>query len=158
MDNNLLAVLENLLTQMYFHCDWAIYWDNSRNYIELIFQIPLCTPDNNLTDLELDQKPADAIYEFYVLFYDERVIEELTMTNVKAFPIDYHKGTPYGELYSIISYLRQLTAKARLQWYEFNQNRRDKFNIEWNQSDFERVRDNVIKTHRYAPSRVFFPR
>lgn len=160
MDNNILSVLESLMKESYFHCEWGIEWEEKQNYIDLLFQFNLENPyQESFTDHGDNQMNNEILpFEFRVIFYDSNLIESGGLEHIKEFPIDYQEGIYYGELFTIVKYLQKLTSKVRLAWREYILSDEEVFKIEWNEDDYIRLRQSLIDTHRYSRALVYLPR
>lgn len=159
--NNILKVVDKLIQENYFHCEWGIEWQEQRHYLEIIFQFQLNNSDQFvLQDVYQTIYRNDKVpFEVRVLLYDEDLVKVEAKHYIKTVPVDSDRGINYGELIAIIKYLKILTAEVPLKWREFTkQTEETHFNISWNETEYNRVKESLINTSRYSKSQVFFPK
>ncbi|MGO4927700.1 DUF3013 family protein [Fundicoccus sp. Sow4_D5] len=159
--NNILMVVDKLIQENYFHCEWGIEWQEQRHYLEIIFQFQL---DNSnqfvLQDVYQNVYKNDEVpFEVRVLIYDEDLVKVEAKHYITTVPVNSDRGIMYGELIAIIKYLKILTAEVPLKWREFmRQTEETRFNVFWNEDEFNKLRESLINTSRYSESQVFFPK
>lgn len=158
--NNLLVVVDKLIKENYFHCEWGIEWREQRHYLELIFQFSLPNPNHfELIDIygnQYNQNPVP--FEVRAIIYDEELIKVEGKHYLKTVPVSRDTGIMYGELFALIRYLKVLTAEVPLKWTEYLANiPTTRFSIEWREDEFQKMRETLVNTSRYSESQVFFP-
>lgn len=148
------------MKESYFHCEWAIHWEERENIIKIIFQIHL---DNDEQKQLIDSHGKSLnsqrfVYEMEVALYNSRVLKVGGERYLTAIPVDDIEGVAYGEIVTVVKYLKQLTSSAKLKWIEFLQDREvDQFRISWDHSEYAEIRENLINDYRYSHSTVYFP-
>lgn len=158
---NILIVVENLIKEHHFHCDWGIEWSEKQHFMELIFQFNLENPDKFLlTDVMNNQFEDKTVpFETKIVFYDDQYMRAEMKHYLKSIPVNQRVGIMYGDLISVIKYLKILTSEVPLKWREFIQNPRlTEFKLEWQDASFVQLRETLLKTSRFSESAVFFPK
>lgn len=159
--NNILKVVDKLIQENYFHCEWGIEWQERRHYLEIIFQFQLDNSDQFvLQDVYQTIYRNDRVpFEVRVLLYDEDLVKVEAKHYIKTFSVNSDRGINYGELVAIIKYLKILTAEVPLKWREFTKHTEEiHFNVSWNETEYTRLKESLINTSRYSKSQVFFPK
>lgn len=159
--NNILMVIDKLIQENYFHCEWGIEWQEQRHYLEIIFQFKLDNSDQYVLEdvYQNVYRNKKVPFEIRVLIYDEDLVKVEAKHYITTIPVNSDRGIMYGELIAIIKYLKILTAEVPLRWREFIQQTKDThFNVSWNESEFNNLRESLINTSRYSESQVFFPK
>lgn len=159
--NNILMVVEKLIQENYFHCEWGIEWQEQRHYLEIIFQFQLDNAHQFLLEDAYQHQSMEpqVPFEFRVLIYDEDLLKVNAKHYLTTIPVNADRGVMYGELIAVIKYLKILTAEIPLRWLEFSKQAKEtQFKVEWNQLEFNRIRESFINTSRYSESQVFFPK
>lgn len=159
--NNILKVVEKLIEENYFHCEWGMEWQEKRHYLEVVFQFQLNNSNQfALQDIYQNHYRKDQVpFEVMMIIYDEELVKVEAKHYLTAIPVNSDRGIMYGELVAIIKYLKILTSEVPLKWHDFlQQSEETHFNVLWKQSEFNKVRESLINTSRYSESQVFFPK
>ena len=159
--NNILKVVEKLIQENYFHCEWGMEWQEKRHYLEIVFQFQLTNSNQfALQDIYQNFYKKDQVpFEVMVIIYDEDLVKVEAKHYLTSIPVNSERGIMYGELVAVIKYLKILTAELPLKWHDFlQQTEETHFNVSWNRSEFNKVRESLINTSRYSESQVFFPK
>lgn len=159
--NNILIVVEKLMQEHHFHCDWGIEWSEKQHFMEVIFQFNLPNPKHfPLTDVLNNKYEMDTVpFETKIVFYDEQYLKAEMKHYIKSIPVNQRVGIVYGEILSVIKYLKVITSEVPLKWREFLEDpSQSDFRILWDDTAYEQMRSTLIKTSRYSESAVFFPK
>lgn len=158
--SNILIVLEQLIKESYFHCEWGIEWQEQQNYIELILQTHLPN-DNNLSfrdELSSQSSNDEVIYITKVIFYDSRKIEGGSSNHLVSIPIDNNIGIEYGKVFAIIKYLKSLTSSIQVKWIDFlRDGDAQEFSVTWDFNQYNQIKERLIESNRYSQTPVYFP-
>lgn len=158
--SNILKVLDQLIRDAYFHCDWAIEWQEQRNVIELIFQVKLDNhnqrhfwrADHSYSNDEL------ILFIMSVLIYDSNSYEMSGTHHTMLIPVDFQKGLEYGECLALVKYLKILTSTIPVKWEEFlTSSQTNAFSVEWDWDEYNKVKERLIGSHRYSHTLIYFP-
>lgn len=158
--NNLLLILEELMKESYFHCEWSLEWEERENIIRLNLQIPLANPDRvSLYDSQgLAKNKEEIIYEVELALYNSKVLKVGGDRYLASIPVDDREGIAYGELVALVKYLKQLTSSAQIEWRDFIKHEEDEvFQLSWSQREFESIRKDLMDNHRYSHAMIYFP-
>lgn len=159
--NNILKVVEKLIQENYFHCEWGMEWQEKRHYLEVVFQFQLNNSNQfALKDVYQNHYSKDQVpFEVMMIFYDEDLVKVEAKHYLTTIPVNSDRGIMYGELVAIIKYLKILTSEVPLKWHDFLQQTEEMhFNVLWKRSEFNKIRESLINTSRYSESQVFFPK
>lgn len=155
-----MKVFEQLIQEMYFHCEWAIEWQERQRIVELSFQLQLKNPSklpfrDSRNHLSSSNQLA---FTTKVIIYDTRVTELDWTDYITAIPVDYHEGIAYGECLAIIKYLKKLTSSAHVKWEEFIHNREQmEFAIEWDEREYQQIKNRLVESNRYSETTIYLP-
>lgn len=155
-----MNVFEQLIQELYFHCEWAIEWQERQRIVELSFQLRLMNPNKlPFRDSNNQSSSGDQLtFTTKVIIYDTRVTELAWTDYITAIPVDYHEGIAYGECLAIIKYLKNLTSSAHIQWEEFiHDSNQTEFAIEWDEREYHQIKNRLIESNRYSETTIYFP-
>lgn len=157
---NVLNVLEQLIKESYFHCDWVIEWKEENQVIKLNFHMLL---DNSQEDSfwdgdQLFSQNKDLHFVLSVLLHDLHDYQFTNSNHAIQISCDFNKGMEYGECYAIVKYLKILTSSTPIRWQDFlNSNQDESFSVEWDWKEYYEIRDQLINSQRYSHSLIYFP-
>lgn len=158
---NIISVLEKLINQAHFHCEWQINWLEDSRAVVLNLQIPLSNKQkvSLLNNKGQETDVEDILYETRVLFYDDQLYSLESTQFLKTIPVDQLIGIEYGELLSIVMYLKGVMNKVPLYFHEFlNNSESDLFVIEWQENEYQLLKGRILDQHRFSQERVFLPK
>lgn len=139
---------------LYFHCPWRIQWSSDKSFAELIFQFPLPADESSNNIIE----PIDHVYEIKIVFYDADKVSLIPSDCLYAVAVDADEGILIGEVNSLLHYLKYLTHQVRIAWFDyFHSEKKEPFAVEWNQAEYQRLKENKRQSYRYNARRLFFP-
>ncbi|MBG9988058.1 DUF3013 family protein [Aerococcaceae bacterium DSM 111176] len=158
---NIMSVLEKLMNQAHFHCAWQLNWLEESRAVRLNLQIPL-NNEQGITLLNNKGQETDTealLYETCVLFYDDHLYSLESTHFLKTIPVNQMIGIEYGELLATTMYLKRLMNKTPLYFQEFlADTNRDIFELNFQESEYQMIRERIIDQHRYSQERVFLPK
>lgn len=157
---NIMTVLERLMKEHYFNAEWQITWLDESQAVRLNIQCPLANEEQYLLKNKDGQQnnATEIIYETRVLFYDANRYHISSDDLLQVIPVDSTQGIKYGELVSFVKYLKQIIQKLPLRFAEFlEDDAMDVFQAEWNDSEYQLIRQRIIDQRRYSDERVYLP-
>lgn len=148
------------LKENYFHGEWQLLWYEPNPYFVLIVQTPLIEKSNQLLmnrqTVELSETLKN-VYEFRLLFYDAHRFSLEAKDVIVSFPIHELEGMKQGDVNAMVMYVRRLQASIKLKWHEFiTQYSNENFEITWEDSAFEAIKQSLIDQHRYSSEGMYF--
>lgn len=157
--NNILAVLQKLLTENRLPCEWFFDWQEPNEYFEL--QLQFSWKNEKLYRVEDSNHKVSThpfVYEVSLFFYQEEGLAVSGEPYLRTFGVNARSGIPYGELLAIVHYLKQLALDANLAWREAYQKTLPfNFEIHWQEDRFEAIKRSLKESYRYSETKVFFP-
>lgn len=157
---NIISVLEKLIRQTHFHCEWQIKWLEEYSAVAVHLQLPLKNAQHLVLQNTKGQQSSseDILYELRVLFYDSQLFTIDTTSFLQTIPVDQSIGIEYGELLVIVRYLKRIINKTPLYFEAFlNAEEGDVFRTKWQEEDYQLLKGRIIDQHRYSEERVFLP-
>ncbi|XJS11499.1 DUF3013 family protein [Aerococcaceae bacterium WGS1372] len=157
---NVLNVLEQLINESYFHCEWAIEWQEQNHNIELSFQMELENPNQKIfwKDNKTYSQNKEIVFIMSVLIYDSKANSYSNDCHSILIPFDFDQGVEYGECLSLVKYLKVLTSTVPVKWREFMEsNQAHSFTVDWNWNDYNKIKNRLIDSKQYSHTLVYFP-
>lgn len=157
---NVLNALEQLMDESYFHCEWAIEWQEQRNAIELLFQINLDNPNQRHFWKEDKTYSNDKtiVFMMSVLLYDTNMYGPAKKDHTALIPFDFKKGIEYGECFTLVKYLKILSSTIPVKWTEFlTSGQSHAFSVEWDWDEYNQIKNRLIESNRYSHTLIYFP-
>ena len=157
---NILNVFEQLIEESYFHCEWAIEWQERENAIELIFQMNLENPNNLsfIDNYDNISHQTDLVYNIKIMIYKDGYKRFSDKDYIVSIPVNSERGIDYGKCLVIVKYLKKLTSSVDVKWLDFlSETDVEEFSLKWKWSDFEAIQNRLIESNRYSKKPIYFP-
>lgn len=157
---NVLNVLEQLIKESYFHCEWVIEWQEQDHVIALDFHIQLDNPDQDTfwDGKLLYSQNKQLNFVLSVLIHDLHDSQLTNSNHAIQIPYDFNKGMEYGECFALVKYLKTLTSTTPIKWQDFlHSSQLESFSVEWNWQEFQDIKNGLISSQRYSHTLIYFP-
>lgn len=157
---NILNVFEQLIEESYFHCEWAIEWQERENAIELIFQMNLENPNNLsfIDNYDNISHQTDLVYNIKIMIYKDGYKRFSDKDYIVSIPVNSERGIDYGKCLVIVKYLKKLSSSVDVKWLDFlSETDVEEFSLKWKWSDFEAIQNRLIESNRYSKKPIYFP-
>lgn len=157
---NILNVFEQLIEESYFHCEWAIEWQERENEIELVFQMNLENPNNLSFKDNYDNisHQTELVYNVKIMIYKDGYKRFSDKDYIVSIPVNSERGIDYGKCLVIVKYLKKLTSSVDVKWLDFlSETDVEEFSLKWKWSDFEAIQNRLIESNRYSKTPIYFP-
>lgn len=158
---NLFIVLQKLMKESNFQCEWGVEWQEEQYFLKVILQFELDNPNQ----LELYDPIGNKIneekipFETQLVFFEAERFEITSPYYIKAISVDSNQGIAYSDVVAIVKYLKKLSSMVRINWLEYlEKNETKEFKLEWKDRELEAMRQQLMISHRYSYTPVFFPK
>lgn len=160
MKNSLVSNLTDMLKGSYLQGEWAVEWQEPNRFVELIVQVPLDNPSQGVFhDMEGQSLASpDFIYEGRILFYDTQKTVLDSGQYWLTVPVDGTKGVAYGQVLTVVKYLRSFLKNLPRQWEAFVQDPKGEvFLVDWSLDQLEDIQQSLKDSYRFNETRLFLP-
>ena len=158
--SNLLEVLNQMMEETHFPCEWWLSYQEGEAYLRLILQFHLAnSKEEKFRDpFGTVSRQAALPYEVQVIYYQPSQVEVYPVNVLKAIPVDSFHGLAAGEVLTCVKYLKRLAVSVRSQWEDYLLGGQDQpFGLKWRDEEFNEVKESLQSSVRYSDLPVYFP-
>ncbi|EFR32003.1 DUF3013 family protein [Eremococcus coleocola] len=162
MESQLLTlVLEEIMQEAYFPCEWKVEWLENNHFINLELQFMLANPEKRSISDRFNASWNQELVplQYQVIFYLKNRVKVQNKNVLKAIPVDPIHGIKYGDVIAVVKYLKRLATAVRSRWQDYYQTMQaGPFEIIWNDEDYLQVVQSLQDTYRYSDRDIYFPK